>query len=88
VEAHHGTIPYTCIEAEICANADCYRFISPKGVFGYFTTLGKRPLDFLACLDEAEKKLDEKYAILSLDICKSELEPYYQTFKEYIKLSR
>ncbi|GHV24968.1 hypothetical protein FACS1894176_02400 [Bacteroidia bacterium] len=33
VAAHHGTVPYSCIEAEICANADCYRFISPKGVF-------------------------------------------------------
>ena len=32
VEAHHGKVPYTCIEAEICANADCYRFLTPKNM--------------------------------------------------------
>jgi hypothetical protein len=52
-------------------------------------TLGKRYIyDFSLCLDEAEKKLDEKYAILSLETCKQELQPYYQTFKHYIQLSR
>jgi hypothetical protein len=30
VEAHHKDVPFTCIEAEICANADCYRFLHPK----------------------------------------------------------
>lgn len=89
VEAHHGTVPYTCIEAEICANADCYRFISPKGFFAYLTLLGKRHNnDFAVCLNEAEKKLDEKYAVLSLDLCKQELEPYYQTLKQYIQESK
>ena len=29
--------------------------------------------------------MDEKYAILSLDICKQELEEYYVTLKKYIK---
>ena len=35
IEAHHGKIPFNTIEAEICANADCYRFIHPDGVFTY-----------------------------------------------------
>ena len=88
MEAHHGKIPYTCIEAEICANADCYRFISPKGFLSYLATLGKRHDDFASCLNDAEKKLDEKYALLSLDFCKQELEPRYQTFKTSIQQAR
>ena len=28
IMAHHGTLPYQSLEAEICANADCYRFAS------------------------------------------------------------
>ena len=55
IEAHHGTVPYKCKEAEICANADCYRFIHPKGFFVYLTVLGNRNPDFSACLAAAEK---------------------------------
>ena len=84
VEAHHSDIPFECIEAEICANADCYRFIHPKGFFVFLTILGKRSPNFSECLTNAEKKMDEKYAILSLDICKQELEEYYRTLKKYI----
>lgn len=88
IEAHHRDVPFVCIEAEICANADCYRFIHPKGFFLYLTILWKRKSDFLSCLLEAEKKLDEKYSILSLDLCKQELEPYYRTLKQYIADAR
>lgn len=42
IEAHHGEIAFQSLEAEICANADCYRFIHPKGFFLWLTTLGKR----------------------------------------------
>jgi hypothetical protein len=88
IEAHHKAVPFTCIEAEICANADCYRFLHPKGFFAYLGILSKRSDDFLAILDDAEKKLDEKHAILSLKECKKELEPYYETYKAYIKAAR
>lgn len=84
IKAHHGDVPFACIEAEICANADCYRFIHPKGFFVYLTMLGKRGLNFSECLSAAEKKMEEKYGILSLDICKKELENYYRTLKSYI----
>ncbi len=30
VESHHGVNNYFCKEAEICANADCYRFLHPR----------------------------------------------------------
>ncbi len=88
VEAHHGTTPFNCIEAEICANADCYRFIHPKGFFVFLTILGKRSPNFSDCLTSAEKKMDEKYSILSLDICKQELEKYYRTLKKFIDDAR
>ena len=88
VESHHGNIPFECIEAEICANADCYRFIHPKGFFVFLTILGKRSPNFSECLTNAEKKMDEKYEILSLDICKQELEEYYRTLKKFIDDAR
>ncbi len=88
IEAHHKTVPFRYIEAEICANADCYRFIHPRGFFAYLALLGKRYSSFEDCLNQAEKKLDEKYEILSLDICKDELEGFYKTFKKLIKEAR
>lgn len=88
LEAHHGQVPFICKEAEICANADCYRFIHPKGFFAFLTVLGKRNLNFNEILNFAELKLDEKYKILSLEICKEELEKYYHQFKEFIKIAR
>ncbi len=88
VEAHHGTIPYLSIEAEICANADGYRFIHPKGVFTYLTILGKRFEDWNSVLDQLEFKLEEKHNVLSLDKAKEELDAYYYTFKDFINRSR
>jgi hypothetical protein len=88
IEAHHGTVPYKCREAEICANADCYRFVHPKGFFVYLTVLGRRNPDFQACLDAAEKKMDEKHKVLSLDACKQELDEHYKTLKRFIAEAR
>ncbi|MFH0952159.1 MAG: hypothetical protein V1838_03120 [Patescibacteria group bacterium] len=87
VEAHHGDVPYKCKEAEICANADCYRFLHPKGFFVFLYVLAKRD-SFANSLDQLEKKLEEKHKILSLDIAKQELEEYYQTLKQYINDAR
>jgi hypothetical protein len=85
VEAHHGNIPYTCLEAEIVANADCYKFLHPKGMIIFMGLLNKRGKDVIK---NAEAKLEEKHDILSLDICKEELEPYYKMFKELFKKAR
>ncbi len=84
IEAHHGTVPFTCKEAEICANADCYRFLTPRGFFVYLTTLGKK-WDFEECLKQAEFKLDEKWKILTMKECKEELEWCYTTLKQFIQ---
>jgi len=88
VEAHHGGVPFLSIEAEICANADCYKFIHPKGVFIYLTVLGKRLGDYQSCLNQAEAKMDEKMNIISLPVVKEELEPFYKVFKQYFAMSR
>lgn len=82
VEAHHGNIPFTCIEAEICANADCYRFIHPMGVFTYATSLAKRTDDFLEIIKGLKNKLDEKKKILSLPKAKMELDSYYDIYSK------
>lgn len=88
VEAHHGTIPFICKEAEICANADCYRFIHPKGVFEFMSVLSKRLDDKDERLNQLEAKLEEKHNTLSLGMCKKELEEYYQMFKKLIADAR
>ena len=41
VAAHHGAIPFDSLEAEIVANADCYRFIHPRGVMSFHATVVK-----------------------------------------------
>ncbi len=88
VEAHHKDVPFMCLEAEICANADCYRFIHPKGFFAFMHLLGKRHNDFNDCLKLAEEKLEEKHDILSLDICRKELESHYVALKKMIAVAK
>jgi len=80
--AHHGTVDFICKEAEICANADCYRFIHPRGVLAYLKKLDKRLDNFENAVDQVKKKMDEKKGILTLNICKEELKPYYDAFED------
>lgn len=80
VEAHHGKVPFTCIEAEICANADCYRFIHPTGVYTFMSVLSKRYDNLKEQVENLKYKLEEKHNILSLDKAKEELEYYYEEF--------
>jgi len=87
IEAHHGKVPFICKEAEICANADAYRFLHPKGFFATLIFMGK-DLGFEKTLNLLDQKLDEKYKILSINFCKEELEKYYNQFKELIKSAR
>ena len=63
VRAHHGKEKFSSIEAEIVANADCYRFIHPSGVLTYISTLTKRGLSQNEIINGTLKKLEEKYEI-------------------------
>lgn len=80
IEAHHGKIPFKCIEAEICANADCYRFLSSAGVFAYVCFLSNKLDNLEAILSKVMEKMNEKHRMLSLDKAKEELEESYQMF--------
>ena len=82
IEAHHGKAPFTCIEAEVCANADCYRFIHPFGVFTYSEFLANNSNDLFKNIKELKFKLDEKKGILSLEKAKEELDDYYESFSK------
>ncbi len=88
VAAHHGAIPFTSLEAEIVANADCYRFIHPRGVMSFHATVVKRGNEHDAALKAVEAKLDEKYGILSLDVAKEELLDYYKMFKDILTVGK
>lgn len=86
VEGHHGTKKWICKEAEICANADCYRFLLVKNWLAFVHSLSEIP--FNEALDLAEEKAEEKWKVLSIDACKKELEPHYKLIKEIIKKAR
>lgn len=88
VEAHHGKVPYKSLEAEICANADCYRFIHPQGVYTFIQTVAKRGKPQNEAIDMVLSKLEEKHNILSLPICKEELEPLYQQIKTLLNMAK
>lgn len=80
IEAHHGRVPYESIEAEICANADCYIFIHAKGVFLYSGLMARRTNDLKEQITQLKSKLYEKYKLISLEKAKEDLESDYQMF--------
>lgn len=84
IEEHHGAKKYFSIESEVVANADCYKFVSPKGVFYYASMLGRRFHDLKLELDQLDFKLNEKHNAISLEVVKRELEPYYKSFQNLL----
>lgn len=88
VEEHHGVEKYFSIESEVCANADCYKFVHPKGVLFYSSMLGRRFHDFNKELDQLEFKLNEKHNTISLPLVKDELESHYEFFQKAINEAR
>lgn len=88
VTEHHGVEKYFSIESEICANADCYKFLDPKGVFAYCSLLGRRFHDLTKEWKQLEYKMDEKYSTLSLKEVKDELNPYYEQFKSLLEIAK
>ena len=82
IEAHHKKVPYECIEAEICANADCYRFIHPKGVLAYESFLAAKIDNLEEIAEKLRSKLEEKHKIISLDKAKEDLEKWTQIFRK------
>ena len=88
IEAHHGTVSFICKEAEIVANADCYRFLTPKGFLDALISYGKMGLGLDDALNRIEEKVEEKIRIVSLDICRKELDKNYLQIKDFLKKAR
>jgi len=82
VKEHHGVKKFSSLEAEICCNADCYRFSSIRGFVGGIHH--GREMQLKDLLKLYKDKSDEKWNALSLDICKKELEPEYKAIQELI----
>jgi len=77
--AHHGTIPFKSIEAEVVANADCYRFLTIRGVFGFIENLASnKRYDLDNIIHYVKEKAVEKWNIITLPDVKTELEPNYK----------
>ncbi len=83
ISEHHGAKKFHSIESEICCNADCYRFASIKGFIYTIRFLREMPFDDLLSL--LEKKYKEKSNLLSLQVCKDELEEQRAIIQNLLK---
>lgn len=81
---HHKTHPWAFPEAEVCANADCYRFLTPRGLISFLIQIGKREMSVDESIKYARSKIGEKWGILSLDICKKELGSNYKFLNQLL----
>jgi len=79
---HHGGVQFFSRESEVTCNADCYRFLSIKGLVSGIKGFRDMPMSEL--MELFNQKLEEKWNALSLDICKQELEPQYRAIKEFL----
>jgi len=84
IDGHHKTVVWKYLESEVCANADCYRFLTPDGIISFITDLGKRGMSLQEIKNYCLLKVEEKWGILSLPMCKKELEPNYLLLKKLL----
>ncbi len=87
IKEHHDA-KFSCIESEICANADCYKFLVPKNILKMFYNMRQRGYNFEEIFLMASEKADEKWSSLTLEVCKKELEPNYHKIKEFLELAK
>lgn len=82
IKEHHGAAVFTSIESEICCNADCYRFLTVRGIIGGLQA--KTSSDELATIELYKEKVEEKAAALTLSTAKADLEPTLDTIKAFL----
>ncbi len=82
ITEHHGSDKFYSLESEICCNADCYRFISIKG-FSYAMRY-LREMSFDDLVNLLEKKVNEKWGLVSLDVCKHELSGQHEILEKML----
>ena len=83
IREHHGVKKFSSLEAEICCNADFYRFASIAGVIGGIKSIGEIGVEEIVEL--YKNKLDEKWGALSIGVCKIELKPQYRAIKNFLE---
>lgn len=83
---HHGAEKFHSTEAEICCNADCYRWASVKGVLA--GTRAFYNMDFDEFLKFAEEKVDEKWNALTLDEAKNDVKDEVELLKKMIDFAK
>lgn len=67
IETHHGG-EQKFIESKLYKNADCFKFLDPKGVFHIFSAFYKNDeASFKEAIEYAMFKLEEKYSLIDLD---------------------
>lgn len=87
-EHHSKSGKFSCLEAEICANADCYKFLSARGFFYYTMVQGKRNCTFNEAVMSTEKYFRKKLEILSLPECKAELEQDIKAILAFLEAAK
>ena len=88
VAAHHGKVPFESLEAEICANADCYRFLTAEGIYDFIMKTAERKMDHNSSIDAVIAKMDEKFNILSIQMCKDELSDGYHKIRAILESAK
>ncbi len=72
IRAHHGKEPVLSLEAEIVKNAECFKFLTIKGVLIELHELGRRGLSFDKSIDFIEYKINQKLSYLTMPDCLKE----------------
>ena len=84
IEAHHGEVKHNCIESEIVKNADNFRFLDPTGLLISLYHAQETGRSLSEWVKRATEKVEEKYKLVTLDICKKEAEENYKIIKEFL----
>ncbi|MFA6461103.1 MAG: hypothetical protein WCV90_02465 [Candidatus Woesearchaeota archaeon] len=84
IKLHHGSKRYPSLEAEICANADAYRFLLPDKFRKAFYNFSKE-MGFEETLKLLRFKVEEKYKAVTLDLCKKELDNNYSIISRMLR---
>ncbi|NIM46711.1 MAG: HD domain-containing protein [Candidatus Aenigmarchaeota archaeon] len=85
IAAHHGKIGHNSIESEIVKNADNFRFLDPSKIArGIYKGGIKYKMGFKETIELLKNKVEEKYNLVTLDICKEEAEKNYRVIKEFL----
>lgn len=84
VAAHHGEVGHVCLESEIVKNADNFRFLDPEGIVIVLYYANKQGRNIEQVVKKLKDKIEEKYKLVTLDICKREVEENYKIIKEFL----